>query len=131
MTAGAGVFGNCIAEATMSTWGPSILHDPRRSPHMELFDTHAHLADEHLAADLDGVVERAAAAGVTSILAVGTTLETSRRCCQLASQFGGLWASTGIHPNHAAEAQPSDWDEIVGLSKEPKVVALGETGLDL
>ena len=98
---------------------------------MELFDTHAHLDDDQLAADVASVVERAAGAGVTRILAVGTTASSSRNCLTHAKQFPGVWASAGIHPNHAAEAQPTDWDEIVQLSSQPKVVALGETGLDL
>jgi TatD DNase family protein len=98
---------------------------------MELYDTHAHLADEQLAADSEGVVERAAAAGVTQILAVGTTAAGSRACLELARRLPGVRASAGIHPNHAAEAQPGDWDEVVRLSGEAEVVALGETGLDL
>ncbi|HEY2414320.1 MAG TPA: TatD family hydrolase [Pirellulaceae bacterium] len=98
---------------------------------MDLFDTHAHLADEQLAADVSGVVARAASVGVTRILAVGTTAESSRSCLAHAKNFSGVWSSAGIHPNHAAEAQPGDWDEIVRLASEPRVVALGETGLDL
>jgi TatD DNase family protein len=97
----------------------------------DLFDTHAHLADEQLVPEVAGVVQRAAAAGVTNILAVGTTASSSRDCLAIANRFEGVWSSAGIHPNHAAEAQPSDWDEIVRLSAEPKLVALGETGLDL
>jgi TatD DNase family protein len=98
---------------------------------MDLFDTHAHLDDDHLSPDVSGVIERAAAAGVTRILAVGTTASSSRNCLIYAAQFPGVWSSAGIHPNHAAEAVPGDWDEIVRLSREPRVVALGETGLDL
>lgn len=98
---------------------------------MDLFDTHAHLDDDQLSSDLVGVVNRAAAAGVTRILAVGTTAESSRNCFVHASRFPRVWSSAGIHPNHAAEAAPGDWDEIVRLSNEPRVVALGETGLDL
>ena len=98
---------------------------------MELFDTHAHLADDQLAADIEGVIERAKTAGVTRVLAVGTTAASSRDCLSAAGRFEGVLASAGIHPNHAAEAQPGDWDEIVRLSGEAKVVALGETGLDL
>jgi TatD DNase family protein len=96
-----------------------------------LFDTHAHLDDEQLSADVTGVIERALAAGVTRILAVGTTAASSGRCLEYARQFSGLWATAGIHPNHAAEAGAGDWDEIVRLSGENRVVALGETGLDL
>ena len=96
-----------------------------------LFDTHAHLADEHLAADLPGVIERARLAGVTKILAIGTTAANSRQCLDLARAYDGVWSSAGIHPNHAGEAQPGDWDEVVRLAGEDEVVALGETGLDL
>lgn len=95
-----------------------------------LFDTHAHLDDPQLAEDVAGVVERANAAGVSQILAVGTTLASSRRCVAIAQQHDGVFAAVGIHPNHSHEAATSDWDEIVSLAREPKVVALGETGLD-
>src|SRR5262245_57952864 len=98
---------------------------------MDLFDTHAHLDDEQLACDVSGVVARAATAGVKNILAVGTDLNSSRNCIAYAAQFPGVFASAGIHPNHAAEAQPGDWDEIVKLIRETRIVALGETGLDL
>jgi TatD DNase family protein len=98
---------------------------------MDLFDTHAHLDDEQIAGDVAGVVARANAAGVTRILSVGTTAESSRNCHSYATRFAGVWASAGIHPNHAAEAAAGDWDEVVRLCREPRVVALGETGLDL
>jgi TatD DNase family protein len=98
---------------------------------MDLFDTHAHLDDDQLSSDVNGVVQRAAAAGVTRILAVGTTAQSSRNCLDHAARFPRVWSSAGIHPNHAAEAQGGDWDEIVRLASEPRVVALGETGLDL
>jgi TatD DNase family protein len=98
---------------------------------MELFDTHAHLDDEQLTRDVAGVIERATAAGVTRILAVGTTAASSENCLRYAKQFPGVWSSAGIHPNHAGEAAPGDWDVIARLANEPRVVALGETGLDL
>jgi TatD DNase family protein len=108
---------------------PDIPHSALDTPHS--FDTHAHLDDEQLAGDVAGVVERAATAGVTSILAVGTTASSSRNCLEHARRFSGVWSSAGIHPNHAAEALPGDWDEVVRLVNEPRVVAIGETGLDL
>jgi len=98
---------------------------------MDFFDTHAHLDDEQLAGDVAGVIERAAQARVASILAVGTTAASSRNCLAVATKYPGVWSSAGIHPNHAAEVQPGDWDEVVRLAGEPRVVALGETGLDL
>ena len=98
---------------------------------MELFDTHAHLADEQLIASVADVVQRATSAGVTRILAVGTTAADSRQCLEIARQHKGVQATAGIHPNHAAEAAVGDWDDIVRLASEPEVAALGETGLDL
>ncbi len=98
---------------------------------MELFDTHAHLDDKHLAGDLAGVIERARAARVTRILAVGTYEESSRHCAAIAEREPAVWAAVGIHPNHITEAQPTDWDVIVKLAEQPRVVAIGETGLDL
>jgi TatD DNase family protein len=98
---------------------------------VDFFDTHAHLDDEQIAADAPSVIERARQAGVTSILAVGTTAASSRNCLALSGRYAGVWASAGIHPNHAAEAIGADWDEIVRLAGQPRVVALGETGLDL
>ncbi len=97
---------------------------------MTLFDTHAHLDDEQFDADRDSVVARATAAGVTTIVAVGTTAASSQKCIELAASYPGVYASVGIQPNHCAEAQPGDWDRIVELAKQPRVVALGETGLD-
>lgn len=99
---------------------------------MELYDTHAHLCDEHLRGDAAGVIERAREAGVTRILAVGTTADSSEACFELATQFPNtVRSSAGIHPNHAAEALAGDWARIESLVAKPEVVALGETGLDL
>jgi TatD DNase family protein len=99
---------------------------------MELYDTHAHLFAEQLAPDTAGVIERARQASVTRILAVGTTADSSEACWQLARQYpDSLHSSAGIHPNHAGEALPGDWDRVQDLTRQPEVVALGETGLDL
>lgn len=98
---------------------------------VELFDTHAHLTDPVLAADEAGWIERAAAAGVTRILTVATSAATSRQCVALAERQTGVWAAVGVHPNEADEAAPGDWQAIVELAEHPRVVALGETGLDL
>lgn len=97
---------------------------------MELFDTHAHLDDEQFEAIRDAVVERAAAAGVGELIAVGTTAASSHRCVELAARYTAVRAAVGIQPNHCAEARPGDWDEIVRLSAAEHVVAIGETGLD-
>jgi TatD DNase family protein len=98
---------------------------------MDLFDTHAHLADEQLLPDVAAVIERARQAGVTRILSVGTDVASTRACIELAAAHERVCASAGIHPNHVAEAQGGDWDQIMRLAQSPQVVALGETGLDL
>jgi TatD DNase family protein len=96
----------------------------------QLIDTHAHLDDERFHADLPLVLARAQAAGVAPIIVIATTAPTSATCVGLAGQHGDLFASVGIQPNHVAEAAPDAWDEVLRLAGSPKVVALGETGLD-
>jgi TatD DNase family protein len=95
-----------------------------------MIDTHAHLDDEQLAPSLDDVLLRAASAGVFAIVTVGTTLATSRRSVEISERFEGVYAAVGIQPNYCAQATTSEWDAVVQLSAHPRVVALGETGLD-
>lgn len=96
-----------------------------------LIDTHAHLFDERFAKDLPAVLARAAAAGVERVVCLGIDLESSRASVEIANAHPLVVAAVGIQPNHTAEAKPGDWDEIVKLAeREPKVVAIGETGLD-
>jgi TatD DNase family protein len=96
-----------------------------------LIDTHAHLDDERFRDDLPAVLDRAHAVGVTRIVAVATTAASCRSGQELAQAYPDRLAPTaGIHPNHAAEAAPGDWDVVVQLIRERKAVALGETGLD-
>lgn len=95
-----------------------------------LFDTHAHLDQPEFDADRAEVVARAAAAGVAQIVVVGTTGPTSRTCVELTATFPPLRAAVGIQPNYCTQAAPGDWDEIVRLASAPRVVAIGETGLD-
>jgi TatD DNase family protein len=95
-----------------------------------MIDTHCHLDDEQFAPDLAAVVARAAAAGVELSICVGTTAASSRAAVALAETCPSLYAAAGIHPNSAADAAAGDWDEIVALFDRPRVVAVGETGLD-
>ena len=97
---------------------------------MPLFDTHAHLDQEEFDADRAAVVGRAAAAGVENILCVGVDAASSAAAVRLAGEFPQIYAAVGIHPNSAAAAAPADWDRILELLDHPRVVALGETGLD-
>lgn len=95
-----------------------------------LVDTHAHLTDPKLAPDLEDVRQRAREAGVAWVIVVATTAQDSRQGLDLVRAHPGLAAAVGIHPNHAAKAQPGDWEKVVALADAPEVVAIGETGLD-
>jgi len=95
-----------------------------------LYDTHAHLGDRVFAADLAGVLDRARAAGIARLNCIATDLASSRRAIELAEQFPGVSAVVGWHPGDAAQA-PEDWRPALrDLARHPKVVAVGETGLD-
>jgi TatD DNase family protein len=92
-----------------------------------VIDTHAHLAALD---DADEAVERAANAGVTRILTVGTDIDDCRRALSLAERYNGVFAILGIHPHQAATATDEDIAELRELLRHPKAVAVGETGLD-
>ena len=96
----------------------------------ELFDTHAHLHFPDFADDLPAVLERARAAGVARLLTIGTDVETSRAAIAVAAKDPRVWASVGIHPHDAGEADDAAFAEIEGLAAERRVVAIGEIGLD-
>lgn len=93
-------------------------------------DTHAHLNDERFNDRLEETVSRARAAGVAAILVVGIDVSSSERAVALAERDALLHAVVGLQPNSLADARPGDWERIVELSRHPRVVALGETGLD-
>ncbi len=95
-----------------------------------LVDTHAHLDDRRLRADLPGILERAAMESVSQIIAIGTTAATSAGSLELAAQHRGIFAAVGVHPNEAAEVGQHDWPLILDMIGRPGVVAIGETGLD-
>ena len=94
------------------------------------FDTHSHIDQSDFDEDRADVVRRAREVGVEAIVAVGTTAAASDVCIRLAAEFDIVHAAVGIQPNDVAEAQADDWDERVVAASSPKVVALGETGLD-
>src|SRR5262245_27572352 len=98
---------------------------------MRLFDTHAHLHFPDYAGDLDAVLERSSAAGVEGIVTIGTDRLTNGAAVALAERRPGVWASVGIHPHDAAESTEGDLAAMAELVRgSPKVVALGEMGLD-
>jgi TatD DNase family protein len=94
-----------------------------------LIDTHAHVHFDDFSADLDGVLERAVAAGVKKLITVGVNDTDSQKAIALAKLHDRIWASAGLHPHDADRGQPA-LDEIKRLSANNKVVAIGECGLD-
>lgn len=97
---------------------------------MVLFDTHAHLHDPAFAEDREAVLARARAAGVGTLLTIGTDPESSREAVALAERHGDVYAAVGIHPHDAARAAAGALEEIATLARGPRVVAIGEIGLD-
>ncbi len=94
------------------------------------YDTHAHLDFPDFTRDLPQVIERAQAAGIVKIITIGTDLESSRRAVQLSEQFPNLYAAVGWHPNHVSEAPEDLRPALRELARHPRVVAIGETGVD-
>ncbi len=96
------------------------------------FDTHAHLDNQQLSPIVEQVVQRAAAAGVSRMTAIGTDVPTSVRCVEITEQFEHVYAAVGIHPTVCQNFVADEvWPAIVEMASHPKVVAIGETGLDL
>lgn len=97
---------------------------------LHLVDTHAHMDFDEFAQDLDGYVSRANQAGVKSIISIGSSsgLESAPRAIAVAERFTNVWATAGVHPNEANIA--FDIDALEKFAQHPKVVAIGETGLD-
>ena len=97
---------------------------------MRLIDSHCHLNAERFAGEEAAVLERARAAGVERILVPGWNLASSVRALDLARRFEWLDASVGVHPHDAAKIDADGWQAIVEMAADPRVVAIGETGLD-
>ncbi|MDY4697094.1 TatD family hydrolase [Selenomonas montiformis] len=97
---------------------------------MEWVDTHTHLNDAKFRGQEKDVVERARAAGVTRLINMGDTLESSERAVELAGAFDGVYAGVGIHPEEAFPMTGRDDDVLAAWTDMPRVVAIGEIGLD-
>jgi TatD DNase family protein len=95
-----------------------------------LVDTHAHLDFPEFADDFDAVLHRAKEAGVERIVTIGTTLKSSRKAIEFAERHREIYAVVGIHPNSVTEERGDFLAELQELAGHPKVVAIGETGLD-
>jgi TatD DNase family protein len=97
---------------------------------IEIIDTHAHLDFPEFKPDFDKVMERASSAGVTHILTVGINLAASRESVSIAQLNPQIFAAVGCHPHEASGFSPDYLKEMESLALRPKVVAIGEIGLD-
>jgi len=95
-----------------------------------LIETHAHLDYPDFANDLDDVLRRAVDAGVTRVITIGTSIESSRRAIDLADKYPAVYATIGVHPTYVEEAEEDVFTPLREVAKHPRVVAIGETGLD-
>jgi TatD DNase family protein len=96
---------------------------------MRLVDSHCHLNADRFTGDEEAVLERARAAGVERILVPGWNVASSERALELVTRFPWLNTSVGVHPHDAAKVD-AGWRQIVAMAADPRVVAVGETGLD-
>jgi TatD DNase family protein len=97
---------------------------------VELIDTHCHLTFDELAGDIDAVVARSRAAGVTGWVTVGTDPQENRKAVELAERFENMYAAVAIHPHDTGAVTAKTIEELRRLVQHDEVVAVGETGLD-
>ncbi|NIO37285.1 YchF/TatD family DNA exonuclease [Candidatus Bathyarchaeota archaeon] len=95
-----------------------------------LIDSHAHLQWPSFNRDREEVISRARRAGVNNIVNVGTDLENSMLAVEIAEKHNGIYATAGIHPHNASQSDEQTMSRLQELSRHPKVVAIGEMGLD-
>lgn len=96
-----------------------------------LFDSHAHIDDKRFNNDRASVINAAKENGVTGIINIGADMASSARAVALAEKYDCVWATVGIHPHDAKDAQEQDYEQMASwVTEQPKVVAIGEIGLD-
>jgi len=96
---------------------------------MRLVDSHCHLDFPELAADLEGILARMADNGVERAMCISVTLQDLPRVIALAERHPQLWATVGVHPDYEDTLEPSE-EDLLRLADHPRVLAIGETGLD-
>src|SRR5262249_52305085 len=97
---------------------------------LRLVDTHCHLADDAFAGELEAVLDRARTAGVVAFVAIPVDVASSREVVALAGRHPDVWAAVGGHPNECPSLPRPGFDPVGRLAEHPRVVAIGETGLD-
>ncbi len=95
-----------------------------------IFDTHAHYYDEAFDKDRYELIESLPSLGVGAVVNVSSTISSAHCAIELADKFDYIWAAVGIHPNGVGDANDDDIETIRNLAQKPRVVAIGEIGLD-
>lgn len=94
------------------------------------FDSHAHLDDRKFNEDREDIIKRAREEGIGLIVNPGDDMSTSRRAMDLAKKYDFIYAAIGFHPHNAKDVRKDSYLQLEEMAKEPKVVAIGEIGLD-
>ena len=97
---------------------------------MHYLDSHCHLNDEAFKEDVDLAVKQAKENNVLALLIIGYDLESSKKAIDIANQYEGVYAAVGIHPENFEGLDFSALEQIKEMAKDPKVIAIGEIGLD-
>jgi TatD DNase family protein len=97
---------------------------------MKLIDSHAHLTFDELQKDLNVVLQRSIAAGITGWITIGTDSEQNNKIVSILDKYENLYGSVGIHPHYASQISSADITQVKEFAKHEKIVAVGETGLD-
>ena len=97
---------------------------------VNVIDTHCHLDMISSGEDIDAIISRAAASGVSRIITIGIDLESSKKAIEIAEKYDDVFATVGIHPHNVEQLKDSSYDELEKLCDNSKVVAYGEIGLD-
>ena len=95
-----------------------------------MIDIGANLTHSSFAQDVEEVIARARAAGVTELMVTGTTVDETRAAIDLVSKHPGMFCTAGVHPHHARDCDAGTIPTLRELAKHPRVVAIGECGLD-
>jgi TatD DNase family protein len=95
-----------------------------------IFETHAHYEDERFADDREELLAQLPKAGISHVVNVASSMQTSKQCMALAEQYDYIYASVGVHPDHVEELDDDALAQLGAWCQQDKVVALGEIGLD-
>ena len=95
-----------------------------------MIDSHAHYDDEKFDSDREEVMQKCIDSGVTHIINAGANIESSQKSIDLSRKYPFVYAAVGVHPEDASTCNEYTLDKLTDFSKEPKVIAIGEIGLD-